>query len=210
MVWSKYERQGSEFAETPFGIVTQSGTWFHVTEEMIEAYVPGLLERKSIDTLVAEAEAWANSTSKLSLVLYLILALLVSPWIALAGTLLFYGLWHGYKSAFAVPALSWLMKLLDNDAVLILASLLALSKLGIDQRYLAFWLGVGIYFIFKLKLLRRLVDWMERSYLKPEVTLNDRLFKMLLMRYGLKYDLSVSDGGALKEQIMQLFRKKRT
>jgi hypothetical protein len=55
------------FIETPKGIFTAAGNWFHTTAGKLNSYAPGLFEKHSIEKIINDAEVWIRSADSLSI-----------------------------------------------------------------------------------------------------------------------------------------------
>lgn len=195
------------YIETPLGIVTSSGHWFHTTSDQIESYAPGLLRKYDLDMLVRAAEAWIKSADALALLLYLGLVFTLSPYLVLGMVLILHVFWFFNKSAFMVPGLTKLMQLITSDGTLLVASLVIFSWLGISERYTALGLGLILFFLLKLGLIRRLWEYLDRKR-KGWITLNDRLLKMIILRYAMKENIDIEEVDSMDEQIRDLVIRK--
>lgn len=197
-----HERRGGDklFVETDLGIVTRRGEWFFITSERLKEFVPGLLEVKSLEELIREAQAWVQSTGGLSITLMMALLLLVNPWIALAAAVLFHGFWYANKSAFVIRNMTGLFRLLNSDGYQMLLSLAVLSLLAVRGYYLA--LAVGLLFFFVSKL--RLLEWCWQKLglgRKGGMTRNDRVLRMVIIRHALHEDLAPSEVQQMEERL---------
>jgi len=210
MVWEKYEKKGANFISTSIGIVTSDGIFFHVNEDAIENYAPGLLDKRALNDLVTEAVVWVKSASNLSLFFYLATALLLPVSLTVVLTLLFFSCWFYLRSAFVTPHLSGVMKIINADTMLIGSTLIGLSYLGMTENYGAFGMGILFYLIFKMDLIRRFIDYLMPKVTKNVLQFNDRIFRILITKYAIKFNISTDDTKQFKQQIMKLFQKRNS
>jgi len=194
----------SEFIETPLGILTARGTWFHTTSEQINRFAPGLLKKVPLEKLVRAGEDWVRSPDSLSLLLYLGFVFMLSPWITLVLALVFHLLWNQNKSAFVSRPLTGVLHVLNSDPVLMLAALVVLSWLGISGQYLALGIGVALYFLMKIGLFRKGVDKIYARTGDHRITLNDRVFKMIIVKYALHHHVPIDEIDRMDEKIREL------
>lgn len=201
------KNQGSShqnlFLETQLGIVTRTGDWFHVTTDQIKKFVPGLLDKRPLGNLVEEAIAWVRSADSLSLTILLVLLLFINPILALTIAVAFHFLWYRSKSAFVAIYLGKVLKFLNTDGYLLITSLVIISALGMTGQYLAAGIGLVFFFLMKLGLLKRLWDKIDEGVDK-KLTLNDRVFKMLLVKYGMHYNLQPSEVQEMEDKFVEL------
>ncbi|MEX1063416.1 MAG: hypothetical protein WEC12_07420 [Balneolaceae bacterium] len=179
--------------DSGFATVTSGGHWFHATRDVVEKSVPGLLERRDYEKLVMNAVTWIESTDSLSLVLYYILVFVLPAWIAAVITVSFYFWWYYYKSSLVNIRLTPVLKVLNHDAFQLGAAAVILSILGISGNYAGVLYGLIFFFLFKVGLLRLLLNRIEIKRSAEGLTLNDRVLKMVLVRSAL-YEEVVSAG----------------
>lgn len=204
-------RSNNLFLETQLGIVTRTGDWFHTTSEQIKKFVPGLLEERSLDQLVEEAIAWVRSADSLALTILLVLILFIHP--VLAGTIAiaFHFFWYRSKSAFVTIYLGKLLKLMNTDGYLLITTLVVISAVGMNGQYLAAGIGLVFFFLMKLGLLKMLWDKIDEG-VEKKLSLNDRVFKMILVKYSMHYNLSPGEVDQMEDKFVELAasRKKRS
>jgi hypothetical protein len=191
------------FLETKLGIVTRTGDWFHTTSKNIKEFVPGLLEKRSLDLLVEEAIAWVRSADSLSLTLLLVLLLFIHPIFAAVIAIAFHFFWYRFKSGFVTIYLGKVLKFMNKDGYLLMTSLVIISLLGIDGQYLAAGIGLVFFFLMKLGLLKMLWDKIDKDS-DNHLTLNDRVFKMILVRYAMFYNMAPAEVQTMEERFKEL------
>ncbi|MFP8487680.1 hypothetical protein ACKGJO_01140 [Gracilimonas sp. Q87] len=194
-----FERGRNEWQmlELPRGITTSEGNWYHITREEIEKYVPGLLKKYSVEKIIEEADAWVKSSDGLALMLYFILVYAsVNPLVATGITLVFYFLWFFNTSVLVNVTATPIIKVLNKDGFIYTISAIFLigmtfddviAGLGVSVDLSAVWYGLGLFFLYKVGLLRMLLNFLRsKFYEKKRVPKQDRVLNMLLIRYGMK------------------------
>ncbi len=189
--------------ETPFSTVTSNGHWFHATRETINDYVPGLMKIYSFEDLIDKAVTWIDSADSLAMIIFFALAYLINPWVAAAVALVFHYLWYHQKSAFVTIALTPVLKFLNKDFFQLLIAAVALSFMGIYGMYTAVSIGIVLFFLFKIGLLRRLWDKLESNSKIGKLPLNDRTLKMVLVRYSLYQNMAPKEVEKLDRHVQQ-------
>jgi len=207
---SKKRKHKINILESPVSTISSSGHWFFATRDTVEEYVPGLLEEYSFESLIRKAITWINSADSLGMILYFILAYLVTPWTAAALTLLFHGWWYYSKSAFVSLSLTPVLSFLNHEFVQLLIAGVVLSFMGINGMYLALGFGVVFFFLFKLGLLRRLWDMFDKKKKSDRLPLNDRVLKMILVRLSMKEDIAPGDIQKLENHVQEAVIKFNT
>lgn len=186
--------------ETRLGIVTRSGEWFHTTSGHIRQFVPGLLKKVPLDVLIKDARAWVRSADSLSLTLLLGMLFYINPWLAALATVAFHWLWYNYKSAIANRWFGTLFSLMNTDGYQLVIALVVLSLFGMWGNYLALGMGIAFFFVFRLGLLNKL--W-NKLTAKRSLTLNDRMLKMLIVKYAMYEDVAPKTVQDMEEQFKQ-------
>jgi hypothetical protein len=189
--------------ETPFSTVTSGGHWFHATRETVENYVPGLLKKYSYEDLIIKSVIWIDSADSLAMILFFILAFLTNPWVAIITAPLFHYWWYHQKSAFVNILFTPLISILNKDIIQIVIAAFALSFMGINGMYLAVTFGILYFFLFKVSLLRRLWEKLDSASKSDKLPLNDRVFKMVLVRYSLYENMPPVEVERLENHVRQ-------
>jgi hypothetical protein len=198
---------GAGYIETPAGIFTPSGNWFHTSSEAIEQFVPGLLSKKPLGELIRDAEVWIRSADNLSIILLLVLLVTVELPVALAGTILFLPLWHIFKSGAWNRLLTVFLRFIDIEIVLLLIAVGPLSWLGMSGQYPALAAGLAGFIILKFGLYRRLVDYLYARSGAGRLPLNDRLLRMVLVKHALANGIQSMEVAAMDRAVKDFINK---
>src|SRR5690606_26205907 len=91
------------FVETPAGLFTAGGVWFHTSEASLRAYAKSVLQRVPLPELLAQAQVWLRSAQTLALWVLPFVLLAVPPLPAALGALVLYVAWRALSPAFASP-----------------------------------------------------------------------------------------------------------
>lgn len=185
------------------GIVTRTGDWFHTTSDYIEQFVPGLLQKRALDKLVEEAIAWVRSADSLALTILLVLLIFVHPVLAAAIAIAFHFFWYRAKSGFVTIYLGKLLKLMNTDGYLLVTSLVVISGVGMNGQYLAAGIGLVFFFLMKLGLLKMLWDKLDEG-IDEGLSLNDRVFKMILVKYAMYYNVAPEQVQNMEQKFVEL------
>ncbi len=192
-----------QILETPFSTVTSSGHWFHATRESVRDYVPGLMKKMTFESLIGRAVVWIDSADSLAMFLYFGLAYLTNFWIAALAALLFHYVWYHQKSAFVNIVFTPLLKLFNRDFIQLLVAAVALSFMGIWGMYSALIVGIIYFFLFKIGLLRRFWDRLQTRGKSDKLPLNDRVLKMVLVRYSLYENVPPTEIEKMDQQVQK-------
>ncbi|MEX0995333.1 MAG: hypothetical protein WD599_07365 [Balneolaceae bacterium] len=188
--------------------VTSGGHWFNATRETVKKFVPGLLKRHPYEKLVKNAVVWIESADSLSMVLYFILVFTTTTLIATLSVILFYLWWFFYKSAFVNIPATPILKFLNLDVIQLGVAAFALSFLGIEGIYAGLLIGILFFFLFKIGLLRMGLERWNAKRSDHTLSLNDRVFKMILIRYAIYEDLNPPEVEHLEKHIKETLLKR--
>ena len=198
--------------ETPVSTVTSGGHWFYATRDTINDYVPGLLDKYKFEDLIKKAVTWIDSADSLALILYFALAFLINPWIAGAIALVFHAVWYHKKSAFVNIVMTPMLTFFNYDFFQLLLAAVVLSYMGMSGMYTAVVIGIIFFFLFKVGLLRRGWDKLQDMNAKDKLPLNDRVLKMVLIRYSIYQNIPPKEVEKLDQHVQEAvleFNKKR-
>lgn len=189
--------------ESPVSTISSAGHWFFATRKTVEEYVPGILDKYSFESLIRKSIVWINSADSLAMFLYFALVYLINPWIAAAVALIFHVWWYFSKSAFVSISFTPVLTLLNHEFVQLLVAGILLSLMGINGMYLALGLGIIFFFLFKVGLLRRLWDRLDKKRSGDKLPLNDRVLKMVLVRYSIKENIAPHEVQRLEDHVQE-------
>ncbi len=199
----------SHFIETPRGIFTSAGNWFHITTEALEKYAPGLLEKQSLDKLIKKSEVWIRSADNIGITLFMLILYFQGLLPALFVTLFFVPVWHINKSSAISLWLTGVLTVLDKEIIVVLISILVLSWMGITEQYLSVFIGILFFCVLKFGWFRAFVEWLYEKLFKGTLLLNDRVLKMMILKYAMKENISVKEVDAMENEILSLISKQK-
>lgn len=197
--------------ELPDGITTSNGNWYHTTSEAIQQYIPGLLKKHEIGKIIKNADHWVGSCNGISLILYLVLVLLgVDAFLSAGIALLFFLFWYYNTSAFVTPVLNAIARLFHFDGFLYVATAASLIYLSMQGVLTATWVGLGLFFLFKVGLLKMLLTWISSKRSAQKATRQDRILNMLLLRYGIKEGLYSGNIQSMQDSLFKTVNYHKT
>lgn len=202
---SQTSEDAPTYVDTPYGMMTATGQWYHIPEADVRDYAGEVLQYVSLDQLLRWADAWGRSPRTLAAwLLPVLLWLLPAGWAGLA-TLGVFVAW-----ALASPALTSVVgakigTVLDYGVVQALYYVLTLSIFaGRDQLWAV---GVGLIgFVF---LRWGVVQWALRPLLRPAwrrlypLPVTDQVLRGLIVRVALKHRLALPQVDAMTEDILE-------
>ncbi len=199
----------SHFIETPRGIFTSAGNWFHITSEALEKYAPGLLKIHSLEKLIKQSEIWIRSADNIGIVLFMLLLYFSGLYPALLITLLFVPVWHINKSSVISIPLTSLLWVIDKEIVVVIVSMLVLSWMGITGEYASVFLGIIVFCVLKFGWFRFSVEWLYGKLIQGTLLLNDRVLKMIILKHAIRENIPVGEVDAMEKEILSLIGKQQ-
>ncbi len=200
---------GSHFIETPRGVFTSAGNWFHITTKGLEKYAPGLLKKHSMEKLIKRAEVWIRSADNIGILLFMLVLYYQGLFVAALVTLFFIPVWHINKSSFISIPLTAILTVTDKEVFVVLISVFVLSWMGITEQYLSVVTGIVIFCVLKFGWFRMLVEWLYSKTIDRTLLLNDRVLKMIILKYAIKEDIPVKEVDAMEKEILSLINQQK-
>lgn len=197
--------EGPAYVDTPYGIMTAAGRWYHIPEEDVREYAGAVLDHVSLDRLVQWADTWMDSPRIVTLwVVPLLLWALPLGW-AVGGAILLYVGWvlasPALPSVGAVRAASGLSHTLVQGGYYAIT----LSYLASTEQYAAVGTGLAVFVLFRWGI----VGWAFGAVLRPlrrrlyPLPATDQVLRGLIVRAALKYRVSVPQVDAITSDILE-------
>jgi len=192
------------YVNTPYGMVTAEGRWYHIPEEDVRDYAGEVLDHVSLEQLLQWADAWRRSSRTATLwTLPALLWILPSRWAAPCALVLFI-VWALGSPALPTVAGAKVGRVLDHGLVQALYYVIVLSVFAALEQYLAVLVGLGAFVLFRWGV----VQWALRPVLRPlwrrlyPLPVTDQVLRGLIVRVALKYRLAVPHVEAITSDII--------
>jgi hypothetical protein len=182
------------YVETPYGIVTGRGRWYHATEEMLRDYAGEVFDYVSLPTLLERSDRWVDSARTVALWIVPPLLLAVSPAWAAAGALGGYVAWKVLSPSFPTPLAVRVIAGMQKVAVQAGYYVILLSVVATSGDYLALTVGLVAFVLLRWGI----VDWVLTPLLRPllqelyPLPVADQVLRGLIVRIALKHRLRLS------------------
>lgn len=199
----EFDTQEAAYVDTPNGIFTAAGVWFHTTEEALRQYAEPVLARVPLPSLLQQAEVWLRSDQTLVLWVLPLALLLVPPLPAALGALTLYVGWRGLSPSFVSLALLRVFRLLDRVWLQGLYYVLVLSVLAGAAQHAALGLGLGGFILLRWGVVARLTQPLVRRLWASLYSLpvSDQVLRAVIIRTALKYRLSLPELDRMEREI---------
>jgi len=193
------------YVDTPYGMVTAQGRWYHIPEEDVRAYAGEVFDYVSLDQLLQWSDTWGRSPRTVGVwTLPLLLWGLSPEWAGLSVLALFTG-W-----ALASPGLPSIVgarigAVLEHPVVQALYYVVVLSALAALQQYTAVVVGLIGFVLFRWGI----VEWVFRPALRPvwrllyPLPVTDQILRGLIVRVAMKHRLGLPQLDAMTKDIIE-------
>lgn len=188
------------FVETPQGLFSASGYWFHTSLQALHDYAPEVLERVSVERLLQQAERWLRSPQTVAIWLLPVLLWQMGPLLAVLVTLLVFMAWTLVRPLFVSWRAARFFGLLEHIGVQGLFVILTLSGLGMTGRSVAVVTGLLGFVALRWGLVQRILGYvldplLGRLYPLP---VPDHVLKSVLVRKAVKLRVRLPDVDAMQ------------
>jgi len=199
------DETSSVYVDTPYGMMTAAGRWYHITEADAQDYAGAVLDHVSLDQLVQWADAWVDSPRTVTLWMLPLLLWGLPSGGAAAGGLVLYVVWALASPAVSAVGAAWVASWLSNAVVQGLYYVATLSAFAAMEDYAAVGVGLAAFVLFRWGV----VEWAFRKGLRPlrrwlyPLPVTDQVLRGLIVRAALKYRVSVPQVDAITSDILE-------
>lgn len=194
----------STYVNTPHGMVTTAGRWYHIPEAAAEEYAGAVLDHVSLDTLLRWADVWIESPRTVTLWMVPVLLWAMPNGWAVAGAVGGYLAW-----LLLSPAMPWIgaVRMVDRLSNVLLQGAyygLVLSALAVAGHGGAVGIGLGAFVLLRWGVVDgagRAVRQGLHRWLYP-LPVTDQVLRALIVRAALTYRVSVPQVEALTNDIL--------
>lgn len=195
---------GPSFVDTPYGILTASGEWYHVTEEDLRAYAGDVFDHVSLETLLEWADIWIRSARALTLWALPALLWVLPPLAAAASALGLYVGWKAFSPAMTNVTAVKMMGWMENVALQGLYYVFTLSLIAATGAHAATVVGLAGFILLRFGA----VQWALLPALRPlwrmlyPLPAADQVLRSLIIRVALKHRLELSHLDTMTREIL--------
>jgi len=193
------------YVNTPYGMVTAAGRWYHIPEEQARAYAGEVLEHVSLEDLVERADVWMDSPRTVVLWLLPLLLWGLSPGWAVAAAGAVYVGWALASPAFPSLWGTWVVSALGNVIAQGGYYVVVFSLFARHEQLVAVGVGLGAFMLFRWGV----VDWLSRGGLRVlrrrlyPLPTTDQILRGLMVRAALRYRVSLPQVDAITKDILE-------
>lgn len=198
------------FIETPGGIFTAAGNWFHTTEAHLQDYAGPVLDKKPFASLIETAEIWLRSPATVVLWCTPFLLWKWGVWPTLVfdtGLYFILGLWAPVLTNLLVTPL---LKILDNVLAQALLYILLMSWFAMNDQFMLMASGLMLFILVRWGIIAKIfggfIDKLHsRMY---NVPFSDQVLKSVIVRNAMKLGVSLPELDNMERSILNQLHKK--
>lgn len=211
---SETQMQGGgapRYVDTPYGIMTAAGRWYHVTEQEVRDYAGEVLEYVSLEQLLEWADDWAGSARTVVLWVFPLLLWIAPVGWAVGGALALYVAWA--LASPALPSLLVVRTVSALDRVLVQGVYYVVTMSGLAAARLHWAVGAGLLGFVLLRW--GVLEWAVGYVIRPlrqqlyPLPVGDQILRGLIIRIALKYRLSVPQVNEITRDILDNWHDRR-
>lgn len=192
------------YIDTPYGILTASGYWYHVTEQELRDYAGKVFDYVSLERVLRWADVWVGSATTIVLwALPVLLWGLSAGWAIACGLVLYVG-WAAASPALPSPIAVRVVSALDHVLAQALYYVASMSALAAAEQYTAVAIGLSGFVLLRWGIVR----WMFEYGLQPlrrmlyPLPVADQVLRGLIVRIALRHRLSLPQLDAITQDIL--------
>lgn len=202
---SRLHGADAAYVDTPYGIFTADGIWFHIREEALREYAASILDEISLEQLLQWAAVWMRSPQIIVLwVLPAALWLLPALLAALLALVLFAG-WKVLSPSIASEIAVRVANGLDTAVVQGLYYVFVLSILAAQERYAALAIGLLGFMLLRWGLVERALQPLLQPLLRAfyALPLSDQVLRAFIVRIALNRRRSLPQLDEMQQEILE-------
>lgn len=203
---------GTDFVELPNGIFTADGVWFHTSESLLEEFAPGVLDRRPLRQLLADATIWLSLPVTATAWLLPIYLLVIEPLVAgLAGLLTW--IFLSILAPFVVfPSLIRIVRLLSHPIGQGLFYVTMLSYFATGDQFAAAGVGMAGFILLRWGLVDRVLLPVVRLLPTPgpELPRSDQVLRNLIVRNAMRFGVDMPEIDRMERRILEIWNRRRT
>jgi len=195
----------STYVNTPNGIVTAAGRWYHLPEEEVQEYAGDVLNHVSLEELIRWADVWLDSPRTVTLWMVPVLLWGLSLSWAVGAAVALYLVWALASPAMPSIGAARVASVLKNVILQGTYYVVTLSIFALNEQLGAVAVGLSAFVLFRWGI----IHWMGRATLRVlwrklyPLPVTDQVLRGLIVRAALKYRVSVPQVDALTRDILE-------
>lgn len=203
--------RGTDFVELPNGIFTAEGVWFHTSESLLEEFAPGVLDRRPLRQLLADATTWLNVPVTATAWLLPIYLLMTEPLVAgLAGLLTW--MFVSVLAPFVVfPSIIRPVRLLSHPIGQGLFYVATLSYFATAGDFAAAGVGIAGFILLRWGLMDRILMPVVRLLPTPgpQMPRSDQVLRNLVVRNAMRFGVPMPEIDRMERRILEIWNRRK-
>jgi hypothetical protein len=197
------------YIDTPRGIFSGAGIWFHTREEQLREFAGDVLKHESIEELLSQTGTWLRSGRVVAIWGLLGALMTVPPLPAVLGALVVYIIWELIGPQLVNRPMIRAFGLLERPGVQMAGYVLGLSLLAHADAYWSVGTGLAGFIFVRWELLSRVADPLidrVRTFIYV-LPVADHVLRLVILRAAMKYDVSQPDIDRMEQEVLELMRR---
>jgi hypothetical protein len=201
----------AEFVETPHGLFTADGVWFHTTVAGLRDFAPDVVEHTGVDRLVAEASAWTRFPAHAAVWVLLVSLVIGSPLQAALAALVSHIFLSIWGPLLVRPGGARLVRWSGSPLLQGLAYVTVLSALAPGGRLGAVGAGLAGFILLRWGIVDRLVRPLVRYAPGMTRTLPapDRTLRNLIIRYAMNMGRNTGEVDEMERRMLEIWNYRK-
>lgn len=201
---SRLPNADTAYVDTPYGIFTAEGVWFHIREEALSEYAAPILDDVSVGQLLLWAALWMRSPQIIVLWVLPVTLWLFPP---LPAALFAFGLFVGWTVLGPSMVSEIAVRVVDKlDTVVVqgLYYVFVLSVLAAQEQYAALVIGLVGFMLLRWGLIERAVMPLLRPLLRTlyPLPLSDQVLRAFIVRIAMNRRRSLPVLDAMQQEML--------
>lgn len=204
MISSRFQNAEAAYIDTPYGLFTAEGVWFHIREGALREYARPVLEEVSLEQLLQWAALWMRSPQIVVLWTLPLVLWFVPPLPAVLFSVGLFVSWKVLSPSIVSETAVRIAEGLDTVAVQGLYYVFVMSILAAQEQYAALAVGLVGFVLLRWGLVNRAVTPLVRPLLRTTyaLPLSDQVLRAFIIRIALSRHRSLPQLDAMQEAIL--------
>ena len=197
------------YIDTPKGIFSARGIWFHTCEDSLRTYAKPLLEHRSLNELIEQAERWLHSPATIALWLWPLWLRLWPLFWAMIGLVVAYLIYAWILPVLVTHVGARILRYLEYPVLQVLFYAVTLGPVAANGQYEVLVAGLVGFLVIRWRWLDRVLMpvvrklW-DKIYHYP---VPDKVLKMVIVREAIHYRVDLPEIVEMETSIIEQLPK---
>ena len=200
-----------QWVETPEGIFTAEGLWFHVAVSDLTSFAPDVVSRYEMDGLLSMATSWVRLPQTMGILSLAAFLPGFEWWQAALGSVLVWLFLSVASPSTVVVAPLKALRFLHHPVVQGLIYVLVLSAMASSGNNAALATGLTGFILFRWQIVSRALNPIADRLRKPlsPLAVTDTILRNLTMRLALRHGYDVGGTADMQRRMLEIMHYRR-